>query len=80
MYSTDKIDRMNEFFVRKYDILGITSSISVVVITFRLHRKGRGIVTLSGHEKCSSYQEIPGLNPRQDLMSCWPNGKAPDYG
>ncbi len=28
----------------------------------------------------SSYQEIPGLNPGQDSLSCWPNGKAPDYG
>ena len=35
-------DLMNESFMRKYDILGITSSISVVVITFRLHRKGLG--------------------------------------
>ncbi len=28
---------------------------------------------------CSD-QEIPGSNPGQDCLSCWPNGKAPDYG
>ena len=24
--------------------------------------------------------EIPGSNPGQDCKSCWPNGKARDYG
>ena len=27
------------------------------------------------------YQKIPGSNPGQDYeKSCWPNGKASDYG
>ena len=28
-----------------------------------------------------SHQEIPGSNPGQvSALTCWPNGKAPDYG
>ena len=35
---------------------------------------------LVGYDNSSRHQEIPGSNPGQDWKSCWPNGKAPDYG
>jgi hypothetical protein len=34
----------------------------------------------SGVEATVAHQEIPGSNPGQVSKTCWPNGKAPDYG
>ena len=40
------------------------------------------VLNVSGKKKEKVvYQKIPGSNPGQDYeKSCWPNGKASDYG